>query len=82
MREKTCYKYQLKMGKKVVFRGITYDLNRREAERQQRFPSSRIKQIGRRTTWEAASIWVGKGGKRPYSLTKGVNDDNTKADTR
>lgn len=67
MEEKDTYKYQLKRGSQTVHRGITYDLARREAEHQQDYPGSRIKQVGRRTTREAAFKWEREGGKRPYN---------------
>jgi predicted GIY-YIG superfamily endonuclease len=60
---RTWYKYQLKEGNKVVHRGITEDLERREKEHQQKRPSGHIKQVGRRTTEEAARTWEDEGGK-------------------
>lgn len=66
MEEKNTYKYQLKVGHKVILRNITYDLNRREAEHQNDYPGSRIEQIGRKTTREAALKWLRFGGKRAY----------------
>jgi len=65
-KEKDTYKYQLKIGRKVVLRSITYDLNGREAEHQGEFPGSKVKQIGRKTTYKAALVWERRGGKRPY----------------
>lgn len=58
------YKYQLKDGKQVVHRGITNDLNRREREHQAEYPGSKIIQVGRRTTHEAALEWERNGGRR------------------
>ena len=66
MTERNTYKYHLKKGREVVHRGITNDLDRREAEHQQDYPGAEIKQIGRRTTREAALRWEREGGKRPY----------------
>lgn len=63
---KDTYKYQVKMGRKVVDRGCTSVLDRREAEIQERYPEARLQLIGRRTTREAALRWVRLGGKRPY----------------
>jgi len=57
------YRYHFKQGKKVVHRGITDDLERREREHQQKNPSGHIIQIGRRTSKEAALEWERKGGK-------------------
>ena len=60
------FKYHLKQGQKVVHRGITNDLERREQEHQQENPETSIRQVGRRTTREAALQWERQGGKRPY----------------
>ncbi len=57
------YKYQQKVGNKIVHRGITNDPERREKEHQQDRPNSNISLIGRRTTREAALEWERKGGK-------------------
>ncbi|MCH9019145.1 MAG: hypothetical protein IIA73_02085 [Proteobacteria bacterium] len=51
------YKYQFKVGNKVVHGGITDDLERREKERKQEWPSGHIKQVGRQTTEDAARKW-------------------------
>ena len=66
MAERDTYKYHLKDGHRVVHRGITSDLTRREAEHQEEFPNSRIVQIRRCTTREAALDWERRGAKRPY----------------
>ena len=66
MPERDTFKYQLKRGRKIVHRGITYDLARREAEHQAKFPGSHIRQVGRRTSREAALKWERKGGRRLY----------------
>ena len=70
MDEKDTYKYQLKKGRQVVHRGVTYDLARREAEHQEKYPGARIVQVGRRTTREAALRWERRGGKRPYNTDR------------
>ena len=44
------YKYQVKVGNKIVHRGVTNDLDRREAEQKARWPNAKIVQVGRRTT--------------------------------
>ena len=51
------YKYQFKVGNKAVHGGITMDLERREIEHQQEWPGGHIKQVGRKTTEEAARNW-------------------------
>ena len=63
---KTTYKYHVKKGSKVVHRGITNDLDRRESEHQKQYPGAQVKQVGRRTTREAALRWEREGGKRAY----------------
>ncbi len=50
-------KYRFKVGNKVLHGGITKDLERREKEHQQEWPSGHIKQVGRKTTEEAAREW-------------------------
>ena len=57
------YKYHFKVGNKIVHRGVTLDLERREREHQQIWPDGEITQIGHRTTREAALEWERKGGK-------------------
>ena len=48
------YKYLYKIGNKIVHGGQTNDLERREKEHQQEWPKGHIKQVGHRTTEEAA----------------------------
>ena len=66
MGAKDTFKYHLKNGRETVHRGITKDLARRETEHHREFPGSKIRQVGRRTTREAALRWERMGGKRPY----------------
>ena len=56
------YKYQFKDGNKILHGGITTNLGRREKEHQQKWPYGHIKQVGRRTTEEAARNWEKKKG--------------------
>lgn len=60
-RRDTC-KYYFKEGNKIVHGGITDDLERREKEHQEKWPKGHIKQVGRRTTEEAAREWEEKKG--------------------
>ncbi|MBA7687889.1 hypothetical protein ES703_96363 [subsurface metagenome] len=57
------YKYHFKIGNKIKHSGITKDLERREEEHQQKWPSGHIKQVGRRTTKEATQKWENKQKK-------------------
>lgn len=56
------YKYVFKVGNKIMHGGRTDDLNRREQEHQQKWSKGHIKQVGRRTTEEAAREWEKKKG--------------------
>ena len=51
------YKYQFKVGNKVVHGGIPKDLDRREVEHQENWSKGHIKQVGNKTTEEAARKW-------------------------
>lgn len=57
MSKRDHYKYHYKIGNKIVKSGITKDLERREEEHQQDRPNGHIKQVGRKTTEEAALKW-------------------------
>ena len=56
-KKRDTYKYHYKIGNKIVHGGITNDLERREQEHQDKWPKGHIKQVGRRTTEEAAREW-------------------------
>ena len=51
------HKYHYKIGNKIVHSGITNDLDRREQEHQQKWPKGHIKQVGNKTTEDAAREW-------------------------
>ena len=55
--KRNTYKYHFKIGKKIVHSGITDDLDRREQEHKQKWPTGHIIQAGYKTTEEAAKIW-------------------------
>lgn len=57
MKPRKYYKYDFKIGNRIIHSGITKDLKRREAEHKQRWPKGHIVQVGRRTTKEAAEKW-------------------------
>ncbi len=56
------YKYQFKVGNKIMHKGITNDLERREQERQLEYPGSHLKQVGIRATEEGARKWEKEEG--------------------
>ncbi len=51
------YKYHFKIANRIVHSGITNDLERREQEHQQKWAGGHIKQVGRKTTEDAARNW-------------------------
>ena len=59
------YKYHFKKGNKIVHTGITNDIDRREAEHRSDPGCSKghIKQVGLRTTRDAALEWEREQGK-------------------
>jgi predicted GIY-YIG superfamily endonuclease len=57
------YKYHFKVGRKIVYRGVTNDLERREAEHKKRWSNGKIHKVGRRTTRSQALEWEKHGGK-------------------
>lgn len=62
---KDTYKYELVWNGQVVLSDVTSSLNRRESEHQERFPGSKVYQVGDKTTREAALRWRNKlwGGR-------------------
>jgi len=56
------YKYEFKIGNKVVHGGITIDLERRAREHQRKWPNGHIKQVGRKTTDTGARAWEKENG--------------------
>lgn len=64
-KERDTYKYHVKIGKKIIYRGITTNLERRGAEHKARLPKSHIVQVGRRTTHKQALAWERRGGRKP-----------------
>jgi len=57
MKPRNYYKYDFKVGNKIIHSGITKDLDRREIDHKQKWPKGHIVQVGRRTTEEAARKW-------------------------
>ena len=62
MGKRDTYKYQFKVGNKIVHKGITSNLSRREVEHQQQWPTGHIKQVGRVVTEESARDWEKEQG--------------------
>ena len=75
---KDTYRYHLKVGRTTVYRGVTNDLKRREAEHKVRWPGAEIKSMGRKTTREAALRWEREGGKEIRSTSRHYPQGRTK----
>ena len=52
------FKYEFKVDGKVVVRGVTNDLQRRESEHRFRWPNGRIVKVGNITTRAGALEWM------------------------
>ena len=50
---------------RVVYRGVTNDLRRREREHQARFPGATIHQVGRKITRPSALKWERNNPLKP-----------------
>jgi len=57
MAVRNTYKYDFKVGQKIVHSGITKNLKRRETEHQLKWTKGHIVQVGNQTTEEAAKKW-------------------------
>ena len=69
--DRTTYKYHFKKGNKIVHTGITNDIDRREAEHRSEpgLSKGHIKQVGFRTTREAALEWEREQAKNGKPVT-------------
>ena len=57
------YKYQVRVGRKIVHGGITNDLLRRENEHKRTFGQrAKLSKVGRKTTRDAALAWERQKG--------------------
>ena len=64
MSNRDTYRYHYIVDRKIVHRGITNNLGRREQEHHQNYGDGSIKQIGPRVTRDSALRWEQDGGKR------------------
>ncbi len=64
MANRDTYKYHMKIGNRIVHRGITNDLERREQEHNQKWSNAHISKVGIITTREAALKWEQDGGTK------------------
>ena len=72
--DRIAYKYHFKKGNKIIHTGITNDIDRREAEHKNEPGQSKghIKQVGVRTTYEAALVWEREQEKAGKPVRKGA----------
>ena len=66
------YRYHFKKGDKIIHTGITCDIDRREAEHRNE-PGMRkgyAKQVGWRTTYDAALEWAREQAKKGRPVLK------------
>ena len=70
--DRTTYKYHFKKGNRIVHTGITNDIDRREAEHRSEpgLSKGHIKQVGFRTTREAALEWEREQAKNGKPVTR------------
>ncbi len=61
--EKGTYKYKVIRNGKIVEKGTTLDLRRRACDIKARFPDAKVKQVGRKTTFQRAEAWMGKNSE-------------------
>jgi predicted GIY-YIG superfamily endonuclease len=61
--ERDTYRYHFKVGKKIKYRGVTSDIERRELEHKQRWPDGKIVRIGQKISRQSALEWKRQGGK-------------------
>jgi len=62
MAKRDTYKYHFKQGNRIVHRGITNDVDRRESEHLNDYGNGHLIQVGNRTTRDAALQWERDGG--------------------
>ena len=63
MSRRDTYRYHFRKGKAIVHSGITYDLERREQEHQQKYGDGKISQVGPKVSRESAKDWEKKQNK-------------------
>lgn len=61
-RPRNYFTYYFKVGRKIVHKGRTDNLERREQEHKQKWPSGHIFKVGHRKTEEGAKKWEKKQG--------------------
>ena len=63
--DRVIYKYHFKVGNTIVHTGITNDIDRREADHRSKpgWSKGHIRQVGFRTTHDAALEWEREQGK-------------------
>ena len=70
--DRIIYRYHFKLGDKIVHTGVTYDIDRSEAEHRSEPGMSKgyAKQVGLRTTYDAAFAWMQEQAKKGRPVLK------------
>ena len=70
--DRDTYKYHFKMGNKIVYAGITNNIDRREGEHQKEpgWDKGHIKQVGQRIRYDVARDWEKGEEKRGIPTSK------------
>ena len=73
--DRILYRYHFKLGNKIIYTGITQDIDWREAEHRSEPGMSKghIKQVGLRTTRKIAHAWVREQAKKGRPVRKDLN---------
>ena len=74
--DRILYRYHFKLGDKIIHTGVTGDIDRREAEHRSEPGMSKgyAKQVGLRTTYDAAHAWVREQAKKGKPVLKDLLD--------
>ena len=64
MAKRDTSRYQFRRGRKIVHRGVTNNLKRREQEHRRKYGGGRISKIGPKVSRASALRWERAGGKR------------------
>lgn len=75
--DRDTYRYHFKLGNKIVFTGITKDIDRQEIahQREPGWKKGHIKQVGWRTTYDAALEWKQEQAKMGKPVGKSPREE-------
>ena len=75
--DRDTYRYHFKLGNKIVHTGITKDIDRQEIahQREPGWKKGHIKQVGWRTTYDAALEWKQEQAKMGKPVGKSPREE-------